>query len=151
MFAFKKIKLLDSKISRYKHISEFFCGKIITFVNTFSYYKLVDSKCPLDKIDCVYVDGVLQVLLHNFFFRNKTARLSFDFSSLADEVFSYISKIGCNIALIGATDREINAAVVNIKNKYKGLNIVYYRDGYFAGDSDKYNTREILRRKKCKS
>jgi N-acetylglucosaminyldiphosphoundecaprenol N-acetyl-beta-D-mannosaminyltransferase len=65
-------------------------ASIVTFVNTFSYYKLLDSNCSIDKIDYIFVDGYLQVVLHNLFHKKKINRASFDFSSLANDFFDYV-------------------------------------------------------------
>jgi N-acetylglucosaminyldiphosphoundecaprenol N-acetyl-beta-D-mannosaminyltransferase len=118
---------------------------IITFVNTFSYYQLLDSDCPIDKIDCIFVDGYLQVILHNFFHKKKINRASFDFSSLANDFFDYAIKNNLKLALIGAKEDEIIAAIYNLENKYSGLKFLYFRDGYFDNETDKYKAYDVLR------
>jgi N-acetylglucosaminyldiphosphoundecaprenol N-acetyl-beta-D-mannosaminyltransferase len=118
---------------------------IITFVNTFSYYKLLDSNCSIDKIDYIFVDGYLQVMLHNIFNKNKINRVSFDFSSLADDLFLYVIKNRLRLAIIGATENEINVACSNLKNKYNSLEILYFRNGYFGDETDKYKVCNELK------
>jgi N-acetylglucosaminyldiphosphoundecaprenol N-acetyl-beta-D-mannosaminyltransferase len=120
-------------------------SNIITFVNTFSYYQLLESNCSIDKIDYIFVDGYLQVILHNLFHKNKINRASFDFSSLANDVFSYVIKNNLRLALIGAKEDEINAAISNLKSKYNNLYIPYYRNGYFDNEIDKYNLCNTLK------
>jgi N-acetylglucosaminyldiphosphoundecaprenol N-acetyl-beta-D-mannosaminyltransferase len=112
-------------------------ANVITFVNTFSYYQLLDSGFPLDRLDTIFVDGQLQVKLHNFFHKEKINRASFDFSSMADDCFEYARKNNMKIALVGARPDEIKEAVENLRGKYNGLRIVYSRDGYFSSEEEK--------------
>jgi N-acetylglucosaminyldiphosphoundecaprenol N-acetyl-beta-D-mannosaminyltransferase len=120
---------------------------ITTFVNTFSYYQLLDSNCSIDKIDYIFVDGYLQVMLHNFFHKKKINRASFDFSSLANDFFNYAMENNLKLALIGAKDDEISAAIYNLENKYSHLQFSYFRNGYFDDEADKCETCEILKRR----
>jgi len=111
--------------------------RIITFVNTFSYYKLLDSHCHIDAIDTIFIDGILQVKLHNIFHKNKINRASFDFSSLADDFFNYTLNHNLKIAIIGAAAEEITASISNLKIKYPDLQISYFREGYFDSEETK--------------
>ena len=45
------------------------------------------------------------------------------------------------VAIIGAKDDIVSKAVNNLQNEINGLNIVYYRDGYF--DNDEYIYEEL--------
>lgn len=47
---------------------------------------------------------------------------------------------GCNIpvAIIGATEEVVTKAVRNLCEEISGLNVVYYRNGYFDEDSEVY-------------
>ena len=45
------------------------------------------------------------------------------------------------VAIIGAKDNIVSKAVNNLQNEINGLNIVYYRDGYF--DNDEYIYEEL--------
>ena len=40
------------------------------------------------------------------------------------------------IALVGAKPEIVSKACENLKNEFSGLNIVYYRDGYFDNNED---------------
>jgi N-acetylglucosaminyldiphosphoundecaprenol N-acetyl-beta-D-mannosaminyltransferase len=112
-------------------------ANLITFVNTFSYYRLLDSGFPVNRLDTVFVDGLLQVRLHNFFHKEKIDRASFDFSSMADDCFEYAREHRLKIALVGAKPGEIEEAVKNLRDKYGGIRIVYSRDGYFYSEKEK--------------
>jgi N-acetylglucosaminyldiphosphoundecaprenol N-acetyl-beta-D-mannosaminyltransferase len=123
-------------------------ANLITFVNTFSYYRLLDSGLPLERIDVVFVDGQIQVNLHNIFHKKKINRASFDFSSLADDCFEYVQRNNLKIALIGAKPNELKKTVKNLKRKYSHLQIVYSRDGYFQSKNDMQELCCILKEKK---
>jgi N-acetylglucosaminyldiphosphoundecaprenol N-acetyl-beta-D-mannosaminyltransferase len=120
---------------------------LITFVNTFSYYRLFDSGFPVDRLDSIFVDGLLQVKLHNFFHKEKINRVSFDFSSIADDYFEYVLKNHLKIALIGAKPDEIVEAVRKLCERYNGLRIVHSRDGYLRSEEEKQKLYTILREK----
>jgi N-acetylglucosaminyldiphosphoundecaprenol N-acetyl-beta-D-mannosaminyltransferase len=122
-------------------------ANLITFVNTFSYYRLLDSGFPINRLDTIFVDGLLQVKLHNFFHKGKISRASFDFSSMADDCFEYARKNRLKIALIGAEPDEIGEAVKNLCEKYNGLRIVYSRDGYLQSEEEKKELSTILKEK----
>jgi N-acetylglucosaminyldiphosphoundecaprenol N-acetyl-beta-D-mannosaminyltransferase len=112
-------------------------ANLITFVNTFSYYRLLDSKFPVERLDTIFVDGLLQIKLHNLFYKEKISRASFDFSSLANDCFEYAGRNNLKVALIGAKPDEIGEAVRNLQIKYRDLHIVYSRDGYFHSENEK--------------
>jgi N-acetylglucosaminyldiphosphoundecaprenol N-acetyl-beta-D-mannosaminyltransferase len=122
--------------------------RLITFVNTYSYYRLIDSACPIKMFSGVFVDGGLQVKLHNVFYKNKVNRASFDFSSLAHEFFEYLQKNGLKAAFIGAKTEELDRASDNLRLKYPGLRIVYLHGGYFESPEDKTRSLEALKQAK---
>jgi N-acetylglucosaminyldiphosphoundecaprenol N-acetyl-beta-D-mannosaminyltransferase len=121
---------------------------LITFVNTFSYYRLLDSGFPVNRLDTVLIDGLLQVKLHNFFHKEKINRASFDFSSIANDYFEYAREKQLKIALIGAKPDEIAEAVKNLCIRYKDLRIVHSRDGYLRSEEEKQELYTILKTKK---
>jgi N-acetylglucosaminyldiphosphoundecaprenol N-acetyl-beta-D-mannosaminyltransferase len=122
-------------------------AKLITFVNIFSYYRLLDSGFPTDRLDTILVDGLVHVKLHNFYHKEKINRVSFDFSSLANDCLEYAQKNNLKVALIGAKADEIKIAVMNLQNKYRNLCIVYSRNGYFFSGSEMQELCNTLRQK----
>ena len=168
---FERLKSIDLKIMNYKAVTELLSQNeqynnfsensfqigfdtnrkkkpnLITFFNTYSYYKLFDSDCNLDRFHVFLLDGKLQVILHNVFHKNKVKRASFDFSSIAHEFFEYSQSKNLRIVLIGASAEEIVIAVKNLHKKYPSLKIVYSRDGYFQSESEKQSLCGILKEK----
>lgn len=104
--------------------------KLITFVNPFSYYKVADF---VEAIDYVFVDGCLLQRLHNIFNVNhKVRRASFDFSSIADDVFTFCSNTAIPITLIGSSAAELNATIANLSKLYPGVDFSINLHGYFS-------------------
>lgn len=111
-------------------------SRIVTFVNPFSYY-MVRNHEHLNEIDYIYIDGILLVKLFNFFNKTKIKRCSFDFTSLANNVFAYAAENKLKISMIGGKDYEIEKAVFNIKEKTPGLDIIYFHSGYFVSNIER--------------
>ena len=104
-----------------------------TFVNPFNYYFLKDNKSYLLQFDEIHIDGSLLVLLHNLFYREtKVSRKSFDFSSIADDVFTFAKSSSKTVYLIGGSNSEVIKCSENILKLYPGLNIIGCNDGFFG-------------------
>lgn len=110
--------------------------KLLTFLNPYSYKVFLENSELIDEFDSFYADGALLVKLHNVFNQNKIDRVSFDFSSIAKDVLEYANNNQLNIALIGAKQDELDAAVKNLKNMYPNINYCYTRNGYFNDDEE---------------
>jgi len=119
--------------------------RLVSFVNPFSYRVLLNSPNIIDGIDSFYSDGSLLQRLHNIFYpKSKVNRISFDYSSIAGEVFEFVQNNELNIAFVGGTSTEISKAEVNIKTCYPMLNIVYSRSGYFNGEEEKKDCFNLI-------
>ncbi|ENM5894852.1 WecB/TagA/CpsF family glycosyltransferase, partial [Vibrio mimicus] len=79
------------------------------------------------------IDGNLLRILHGLF-HTRVERISFDYSSIASDVFDYAIANNLNVGLVGATESELDLALQNIKMNHSGLKIVYARNGYFSSD-----------------
>lgn len=102
---------------------------VITFVNPYSYYSLKQSNY-LEDIDMIFSDGGLLVKCHNLFHENKIDRLSFDFSSIADDFFQFCSKNNLTVSIIASTNNELNITVSKLKAWYPNLKFGFCHDGY---------------------
>ncbi len=145
------IKKLDDKISISPNVSLLLSSvkdngqRLVSFVNPFSYNVLLKSPNIIDGIDLFYSDGSLLQRLHNIFHpKSKVDRVSFDYSSIAGEVFDFAQKNAVNVALVGGTSDEIAKAEVNIRAQYPALNIVYFRSGYFNDEKDKRESFNLV-------
>jgi len=145
------MKKLDDKISINFDLSLLLSSikdgkqRLVSFVNPFSYSILLKSPDIIDEIDFFYSDGSLLQRLHNIFHpKSKVDRLSFDYSSIAGNVFDYAQRNKIKIALVGGTSDEISKAKDNIKHCYSDLDITYYRSGYFNGINDKNESFNLI-------
>ncbi len=56
----------------------------------------------------------------------------------ARKLLEYCAQNGLPVAIVGAKEEVINKAVENLKSEIEGLNIVYYRNGYFNDNNEVY-------------
>jgi N-acetylglucosaminyldiphosphoundecaprenol N-acetyl-beta-D-mannosaminyltransferase len=134
------IKLLKDKIPAGFHKE----GKSVsTFINPYSYLLARRHSEVFNSVDAIYLDGFLMVKLLRVLSLVKTQRMSFDFSSLAGLIFQDAVDLNKSIYFIGTKRDLIEKAVENIQIKFPELNIVGFRDGYFAGQDER--TDEIKR------
>ncbi len=115
-------------------------SKIITFVNPFSYEKLKISNHLIPELDYIFSDGSLLCFFNNLFKKRKITRASFDYSSIANEVLLFAEINKMNVAIIGATEGELELAVKALTSRHKNLNIVFTRNGYFNSEAEKTKT-----------
>lgn len=107
---------------------------LVSFLNPFSYLMLSRHPALLKEVDLWGYDGSALRSLSNRLFQTKFPRLSFDFTSLADPVFSHCQALGKTVAIIGS-DAQSNQAFIRIlAQRYPALNIAWARDGYFTGE-----------------
>ncbi len=103
-----------------------------SFFNPFSYFFI---RRKLDVIDNWFVDGQFSVVCLRSLGFNVT-RTSFDMTSIAPFVFDYCVRAKKKVALVGAKENEINKAVAFLKDAFPGLNVVFFRNGYFSSDDE---------------
>lgn len=92
--------------------------------------KLLTANLSIYENMCVRVDGFFLSWLIEKEFKNNVERASFDFSSLADSVFSAIEEARLSLAIIGAKECEAHSFANVIRSRYK-IDIVLVHDGYF--------------------
>ena len=140
---FDNLQILEQRICSRAHFVEQMkqtaTPVTTSFVNPFSARVLADMPELIQQIDHFYVDGGLYVKLFNRLSNHQAdiERCSFDFSSVATDFFQYCSQQQVPIAIVGAKQDEIAAAMANIMQRYPALNIVYTRHGYFSDDADR--------------
>lgn len=108
---------------------------VVTFINPFSYYLVRDNLNCAD-IDFFFADGASLVCLHNLFCSNMIDRVSFDFSSIASEVFSFAKNNGLNVTVVGSCDEEMLLFEKFVANNYPGLKLKYCRNGFFNSEAE---------------
>jgi N-acetylglucosaminyldiphosphoundecaprenol N-acetyl-beta-D-mannosaminyltransferase len=91
-----------------------------------------------------FCDGFLMCLLVYIATGKRISRVSFDFTSIADNVFNYANKNERKIAIVGATNQELEKFVFKIKKRYEGIKIDYYRDGFFGNDESRRVAEDVI-------
>ncbi|WP_422048482.1 WecB/TagA/CpsF family glycosyltransferase [Shimia sp.] len=106
-------------------------SKIVTFVNPTNYFQ---TRPKWNEFTQVFSDGILFTKLYGRRSGVAIERVSFDFGSIAESVFSEAINRNFRVALIGGKPREIAKAVQKIQKKFPKLAICFHTDGY--GDKD---------------
>lgn len=103
----------------------------ITFLNPYSYGVLRKMPEVVKEFDYVFIDGFLLCYIVGAYLKRKVCRVSFDFTSIAGDVFRSAASHQDSVFLIGAQNEEIEATVNVIRGMYPELNLVGFRHGYF--------------------
>lgn len=105
---------------------------IITFVNPTNFFYVTEVK---DSFDFIYSDGILLTYLYRKRFNLLLNRVSFDFTSIADQVFHEAVSCSKKVAVIGATSEENQKAVCRLEQKYPGIDVALALDGYTSREN----------------
>lgn len=110
---------------------------IYTFLNPVSYLDALKHKDLFASFDGIFADGGLLVKAIKCAYGVTVKRRSFDMTSLAPIVFSYAAKAGKSVAIVATKQEMVEKAVANLEKSFHGLNICYYRNGYFKSEEEK--------------
>ncbi|WP_299016337.1 WecB/TagA/CpsF family glycosyltransferase [uncultured Photobacterium sp.] len=130
--------LIGSRVCFQKVLNSYLEGKggNVTFVNPFSYKYFETNPEEVGNFTKLFIDGASLVYLHNLFNANKVDRVSFDYSSIAGEVFSFCEENNLKVGIIGGQEDEVKTACQNIKLKHPRLLIKYSRNGYINSQKE---------------
>lgn len=109
---------------------------IYTFLNPVSYLDALRHKELFTSFDGIFADGGLLVKAIKIAYGATVKRRSFDMTSLVPIVFSYAAKAGKSVAIVATKQEMVEKAVANLEKSFQGLNICYYRNGYFNGEQE---------------
>lgn len=117
--------------------AEFEEARVVTFLNPYSFLKILESSVNLNKFDKICIDGIaLKIFLGLVFSRSsKIERLSFDFTSVADLVFEKAAGKKERGFILGSDQNSNNEFLANIISLYPGINIEG-RSGYFDNNEE---------------
>lgn len=121
---------------------------LVTFVNPSAWdivYKNIDYEKALKNFDLVLPDGIGVVYAMRSLGLDKTQRFSFDYTSLADIVFTAALADKKRVYLLGSTDENIIKAYEKLRSIYGGDVIVGYKSGYFSDLASVHADLEELR------
>ena len=143
MGKFYRNRDLENKIisgSIFRESKEFWKFKkaptLVSFVNPYSYSIIRNDKKTVDNIDIWFCDGGLLSRILTFSFGKKIERASFDFSSVATEIFGFCEENNLKISLVGGTSVEIDEAHKFLAEIYPKLDFVLVASGYCNNNSE---------------
>lgn len=131
------VKTIDLSVSNYPDIAFSKKGTINTCVNPYSYHIARRHGYVYDKMDGLYVDGMLMTTLINLFWKKKIRRLSFDMTGMAVDLFERLNSNGETIYFIGSKQDDLEASVNHIQSSYPGMHVAGYRNGYFSNEAER--------------
>lgn len=112
-------------------------GSIYTFLNPVSYIEAMRHNDMFMQFDGIYVDGSILVKAIRIMYGKKVTRKSFDTTSLAADVFDYATKEGKSIYIVSSEQKSVEKAVSHIKERFNGIQIIGYRNGFFKNEEEK--------------
>lgn len=117
----------------------------VTFINPFGYHLYRRNKELYESFDAIYVDGMLMCKFINILYGLSITRRSFDYTSIAKQLFSIAQENGKSLYLIGASDMEIRQTISMIKKDYPKLNLLGFRNGFFSNNDERSDTLEAIK------
>ena len=102
-----------------------------------SYLEALKQKRLFSQMDVIYADGSLLVAAVWLLYGVRVERRSFDMTSIAQEVFDFAAGNGRSVYIVGSQECQLRQAVKTLKERWPGLSIVGYRNGYFASEAEK--------------
>ena len=111
-------------------------GSIYTFLNPVSYLNAQKEKDLFQAFDGIFADGSLLVKAIRLLYGRKVTRRSFDMTSLAPVLLRYALQEGKRVAIIASKQEEVEQAVDIIRDQYPGIDITYWRNGYFSSATE---------------
>ena len=112
-------------------------GRVYTFLNPVSYLDALEHKRLFGQFDGIFADGSLLVAAIKMCYGMTVSRRSFDMTSLAPELMEYACKEGKSIYIVASAQEQVERAVEIFRERYMGINIIGYRNGYFADEDEK--------------
>lgn len=107
-----------------------------TFLNPYSYLRLRENCQQLDRFDGIGIDGIALVWLLRLV-GIKTERTSFDFTSIADSVFTDVLLADKTLYIVGSTPEFANKFADYIVLKYPSIKLIGHSAGYFENAADR--------------
>lgn len=113
---------------------------IVSFVNPFSYSVLRKNPEIAEHVSLWGIDGISLQFIFSKLSGSHKRRLSFDFGSIANDVFLIAEKKNLSVYVIGSTQENVELFCNVIKNRYKNITICGYRNGYIKSESEETAT-----------
>lgn len=111
-------------------------GKVYTYLNPVSYLTALDNKDLFGRMDGIFADGGLLVKAIKSLYGKQVTRRSYDMTSMAPELFSYVQEYGKTIYIVASKQEQVEAAVEIFRERYPKVKFAGYRNGYFSSESE---------------
>ena len=112
-------------------------GKVYTFLNPVSYIEAMRHKDIFMQFDGIFADGSILAKSIRLLYGKIITRRSFDMTSIGADLFDYSIKKGKSVYIVSSEQKSVEKAVNLIKDRYSGIQIVGYRNGYFKDDGER--------------
>jgi exopolysaccharide biosynthesis WecB/TagA/CpsF family protein len=113
------------------------CNSLNSFLNPYSYMVARNKLDVFREMDNIFIDGGMLQFLMQFLLIKKVSRLSFDFGSIAGDVFNYCVENKKSIYFVGSKNEEINDFYNKIKKRYPNMEMLGFHSGYFSKSEKK--------------
>lgn len=111
-------------------------GRIYTFLNPVSYLLALDNRSLFSKFDGIFADGSVLVSAIKMLYGKAVMRRSFDMTSIAPELLSFARENGKTLYVIASKQEQVEKAIKIFKERYLGLEVLEYRNGYFTSEEE---------------
>jgi N-acetylglucosaminyldiphosphoundecaprenol N-acetyl-beta-D-mannosaminyltransferase len=111
--------------------------RIYTFLNLVSYLDALQHQDMFAQFDGIFADGSLLVKAIRLLYGKHITRRSFDMTSLAPRVLEYARTNKKSIYIVASKQEQVEEAVSIFQKNHPEINIVGYRNGYFADEKER--------------
>lgn len=111
-------------------------GRVYTFLNPVSYLSALDEKAMFAHFDGIFADGSILVAAIKTVYGRSVTRRSFDMTSLAPDLLSYAETHNKSVYIVASRQDQVEKAVGIFMERYPKLDVVGYRNGYFASEAE---------------
>lgn len=114
-------------------------GRVYTCVNPYSYHLVRRHPELYESMDGLFVDGMTMCWLIRLLWRKRVPRLSFDMSSMAADLFSFLNneETKRSIYFLGTKQDVLESTIRQFQKNYPEMKIAGYRNGYFIDKNDR--------------
>lgn len=121
-------------------------GKVYTCLNPYSYHIFKKHSKEYERLDGIFVDGMLMCRLIYRLWGYRIPRLSMDMSGMAPVLFSRLNDPASTetLYLIGARQQEVENTARQIREAYPNIHIAGVRNGYFKTPEERRKAIEEI-------
>lgn len=111
-------------------------GGVYTFLNPVSYLDALKHKALFGQFDGIFADGSLLVAAIRMMYGRKVTRRSCDMTSVGRALLEASASDVKSLYYVASKQEDVEKAVAMFRERFVGVNIVGYRNGYFANEEE---------------